>query len=94
MVKRTKMILLILVLGVLAISCAAFSLLRSNYTLGQELYHSSNDTLHQILNLAKSLGYLGQAFSASPKRSDDVGRHRAGTLAPSTEMESPRKGRA
>lgn len=75
MTKRKKIILLIIALAVLAISYGAVSSLRSNYMLGQELYRSSNDLLHQVSNLIESIDYLDQQFKDPNQSADDVDRY-------------------
>lgn len=75
MTKRKKIILLIITLAVLAISYGAVSWLRSNYMLGQELYRSSNEVLHQVSNLMESIDYLDQQFKDPNQSADDVDRY-------------------
>ena len=75
MTKRKKLILLIIALALLALSYGALSSLRSNYKLGQELYHSSNDALHQVSNLMESIDYLEQQFEDPNQNADDVDRY-------------------
>lgn len=75
MTKRKKLILLIIALALLAISYGVLSSLRSNYKLGQELYLSSNDVLHQVSNLMESIDYLEQQFEDPNQSADDVDRY-------------------
>ena len=75
MTKRKKIILFITALVVFIIFYMLYSSIRDNYCLGWELYHTSNDVLHQVSNLTESIDYLEEEFKYPDKSADKVDRY-------------------